>query len=119
MTVWGETDEDGGVSGERENCEEVVEGGDKHDFSGILMGFTKLDEYRCNGGDGERDRSLLVSLLLSSDNMMRLRILFFSGKDAEKAQAGCILRFWIDGVRMVECDISAVGIEGGCLAIQG
>ncbi|KAL8936274.1 MAG: hypothetical protein Q9216_005019 [Gyalolechia sp. 2 TL-2023] len=42
MTVWGETDEDGGVSGEKERSEEVVEGGDKQDFGGILMGFAKL-----------------------------------------------------------------------------
>ncbi len=44
------------------------------------MGFAKLEEGEDEGGEGERDRSLLVSLLvslpLSSENMMRLRILF-------------------------------------------
>lgn len=56
----------------------MVEGGDKHDLRGILMGFAKLDGYSSEGGEGESDRSLLVSLL-SSGNMMRLRILFFAG----------------------------------------
>lgn len=56
--------------GEREKSDEVVDGGDKHDFSGILMGLAKLAEYDSVGGDGESDRSLLVSLPLSSENIM-------------------------------------------------
>lgn len=47
------------------------------------MGFAKLEEYEYDGGEGERDRSLLVSLPLSSENMMRLRILFFSRRAAK------------------------------------
>lgn len=61
--------------GEKERSKEVVAGGDKHDLGGILMGFAKLPGYESEGGEGDSDRSLLVSLLLSSDNMMMLRIL--------------------------------------------
>lgn len=85
MTVSGETEVGGGVAGEREKSDdEVVDGGDKQDLGGILMGFAKVDEYECDdggeyecdGGEGERDRSLLLSLLLSSASMMkRSRIL--------------------------------------------
>lgn len=75
MTVCGESDEDGGVSGERGRIAEVVEGGDSRDLRGILMGFAKLEEGVREGGEGERDRSLLVSLPLSSENMMMLRML--------------------------------------------
>lgn len=52
----------------------MVEGGDKQDLRGILMGLAKALEYEREGGDGESERSLLVSLLLSSVNMM-LRML--------------------------------------------
>ena len=63
-------DEGGGVFGERAKSEEVIEGGDSCDFSGIPMGFAKLEEYENEGGEGESDRSLLVSLPLSSENVM-------------------------------------------------
>lgn len=73
MTVCGEMDEGGGVRGERAKSEEVVDGGDKNDLRGILMGFAKLEEEDSEGGDGDSDRSLLVSLPvslpLSSENM--------------------------------------------------
>ncbi|KAL8731199.1 MAG: hypothetical protein Q9166_003606 [cf. Caloplaca sp. 2 TL-2023] len=76
MTICGDTDEDGGVTGERDKSEEVIEGGDSGDLSGILIGFAKLEEHVSEGGgEGESDRSLLVSLLLSSEYMMLLRIL--------------------------------------------
>lgn len=66
-------DEGGGVRGERGKSEEVVDGGDKRDLGGMVMGFAKLEEEDSEGGEGESDRSLLVSLPvslpLSSENM--------------------------------------------------
>lgn len=107
MTVWGET-EDGGVTGEREKSEEVVEGGDKHDLGGILMGLAKVDEDVWEGGEGERDRSLLESLLLSSDSMMRLRILFGSKDDGRR---GCACG-WRVAIQSVEYEAGPAGIKG-------
>lgn len=68
------------------------------------MGFAKLEEGEDEGGEGERDRSLLVSLPLSSENMMRLRILFFLRRDAKWRVCGRCQR--------VEYDIRWVGIQG-------
>ncbi|KAL8978215.1 MAG: hypothetical protein Q9177_006461, partial [Variospora cf. flavescens] len=108
MTVWGET-EDGGVMGEREKSEEVVEGGDKHDFGGILMGFANVDEYEWEGGEGERDRSLLVSLLLlSSDSMTRSRILFCCRKDRRRVV-----------YESLESDVGPAGVKGVPVDIWG
>lgn len=53
----------------------MVDGGDKQDLSGILIGFAKPPGYEGEGGEGENERSLLLSLLLSSVNMMMLRML--------------------------------------------
>lgn len=83
MTVYGDTDDDGGVSGERERSEDVVDGGESRDLSGIRMGFAKLEEYVSEGGEGDSDRSLLVSLPLSSEYMMMLRILSLSQQEVE------------------------------------
>lgn len=82
MTVCGEMDGGGGVCGEREKSEEVVDGGDRHDLGGILMGFAKRGEEDSEGGDGDSDRSLLVSLPvslpLSSENMfLPYMVVFF------------------------------------------
>lgn len=60
-----------GVAGERENLDEVVDGGESADFKGMLMGFAKAD--RGEGTDdvedeGESDKSLP----LSSDSIRSL-----------------------------------------------
>ena len=83
MTVYGETDDDGGVSGERERSADVVDGGDSCDLSGIRMGFAKLEEYMSAGGEGDSDRSLLVSLPLSSEYMMMFRMVCFCGWEVD------------------------------------
>lgn len=71
-----------GVAGEREKVEEVVDGGERVDFKGMLMGLAKAD---CGEGTeevedkGESD----MSLLLSSDMTWRVE------KGEAMAMSGC------------------------------
>ncbi len=88
MTVYGDTKDDGGVSGERERPEDVREGGESRDLGGILMGFAKLGEHVSEGGEGDSDLSLLVSLPLSSESIMMLRILSVSRQEVEVDEGG-------------------------------
>lgn len=52
-------------------------------MSGIRIGFAKLEEYVKDGGEGDNDRSLLVSLPLSSEYMMTLRMIFLCRKEVD------------------------------------
>lgn len=60
--------DDGGVSGEMENSEEVVDGRDNRDLKGILIASRKASDGYClwesgdGSGEGEREPSLLLSL---------------------------------------------------------
>lgn len=88
MTVSGDTNDDGGVNGERERPEDVREGGESRDLGGIRMGFVKLGEHVSEGGEGESDLSLLASLPLSSESIMMLHILSLSRQEVEVDEGG-------------------------------